>query len=187
MLSLRVQEHREAAARAGLRYVTDGVPGIRRQRIGRGFVFFAPDGSRITDAEERARLDGLVVPPAWTEVWICPDPRGHIQVTARDARGRKQYRYHPRYREARDKSKFRRMLEFSEILPDVRERVERDLRAHDLSRRQVLATVVRLLDKTLIRVGNDEYARENRSFGLTTLRGHEVAVLQFLQEEAPEE
>src|SRR5919204_1818278 len=187
MLSLRVQEHREAAARAGLRYVTDGVPGSRRQRIGRGFVFFAPDGSRITDAEERARLDGLVVPPAWTEVWICPDPRGHIQVTARDARGRKQYRYHPRYREARDKSKFRRMLEFSEILPDVRERVERDLRAHDLSRRQILATVMRLLDKTLIRVGNDEYARENRSFGLTTLRGHEVAVLQFLQEEAPEE
>ena len=109
-------------------------------------------------------------------MWICPDPRGHIQVTARDARGRKQYRYHPRYREARDKSKFRRMLEFSEILPDVRERVERDLRAHDLSRRQILATVVRLLDKTLIRVGNDEYARENRSFGLTTLRGRHVQI-----------
>ena len=176
MLSLRVQEHREAAARAGLRYVTDGVPGIRRQRVGRGWLFFAPDGSRIKDAAERARIEGLVVPPAWSEVWICPDPRGHIQVTARDARGRKQYRYHPRYREARDKSKFRRMLEFSEILPDVRERVERDLRAHDLSRRQILATVVRLLDKTLIRVGNDEYARENRSFGLTTLRGRHVQI-----------
>jgi DNA topoisomerase I len=176
MLSLRVQEHREAAARAGLHYVTDGIPGIRRQRIGRGFVFFAPDRSRINDPAERSRLDALVVPPAWTEVWICPDPRGHIQVTARDARGRKQYRYHPRYREARDKSKFRRMLEFSEILPDVRERVERDLRAHDLSRRQILATVVRLLDKTLIRVGNDEYARENRSFGLTTLRGRHVQI-----------
>src|SRR5437763_8941685 len=176
MLSLRVQEHREAAARAGLRYVTDGVPGIRRQRVGRGWLFFAPDGSRIKDAVERARIEGLVVPPAWSEVWICPDPRGHIQVTARDARGRKQYRYHPRYREARDKSKFRRMLEFSEILPDVRERVERDLRARDLSRRQILATVVLLLDKTLIRVGNDEYARENRSFGLTTLRGRHVQI-----------
>src|SRR5438874_12840025 len=176
MLSLRVQEHREAAARAGLRYVTDGVPGIRRQRIGRGFVFFAPDGSRINHAADRARLDGLVVPPAWTEVWICPDPKGHIQVTARDARGRKQYRYHPRYREVRDQSKFRRMLEFSEILPLLRERVERDLRGNDLSRRQILATVVLLLDKTLIRVGNDEYARENRSFGLTTLRGRHVQI-----------
>src|SRR5439155_1652232 len=141
MQSLRVQEHREAATRAGLSYVTDGVAGIRRQRAGRGWVFFAPDGSRIGDAAERARIQSLVIPPAWTDVWICPDPRGHIQVTARDTRGRKQYRYHPWYRDARDKSKFRRMLEFSEILPDVRERVERDLRAHDLSRRQVLATV----------------------------------------------
>src|SRR6266478_7744039 len=176
MLSLRVQEHREAATSAGLSYVTDGVAGIRRQRAGRGWVFFAPDGSRIRDAAERARIQSLVIPPAWTDVWICPDPRGHIQVTARDARGRKQYRYHPWYRDARDKSKFRRMLEFSEILPDVRERVERDLRAHDLSRRQILATVVRLLDKTLIRVGNDEYARENRSFGLTTLRGRHVQI-----------
>jgi len=176
MQSLRVQEHREAATRAGLSYVTDGVAGIRRQRAGRGWVFFAPDGSRIRDAAERARIQSLVIPPAWNDVWICPDPRGHIQVTARDARGRKQYRYHPWYRDARDKSKFRRMLEFSEILPDVRERVERDLRAHDLSRRQILATVVRLLDKTLIRVGNDEYARENRSFGLTTLRGRHVQI-----------
>src|SRR5216110_3778066 len=176
MLSLRVQEHRETAARAGLRYVTDGVPGIRRQRIGRGWVFFAPDGSKIKDPAERARIEGLVVPPAWSEVWICPDPRGHIQVTARDARGRKQYRYHPRYREARDKSKFRHMLEFSEALPAIRERAERDLRAPKLSRRQILATVVQLLDKTLIRVGNDEYARENRSFGLTTLRDRHVEI-----------
>jgi DNA topoisomerase I len=176
MLSLRIKEHRETATRAGLRYVTDGVAGIRRQRVGKGWVFFAPDGGRIVDPEERRRIDALVIPPAWTEVWICPDERGHIQATARDARGRKQYRYHPRYREARDQSKFRRMLEFSEILPDVRERVERDLRAGDLSRRQILATVVRLLDKTLIRVGNDEYARENRSFGLTTLRGRHVQI-----------
>jgi DNA topoisomerase-1 len=176
MLSLRIQEHRETATRAGLRYVTDGVAGIRRKRAGRGWIFYAPDGNRITDAEERSRIGALVIPPAWTEVWICPDPLGHIQATARDARGRKQYRYHPLYRAARDKSKFRRMLEFSEILPDIRERVERDLRAQDLTRRQILATVVRLLDKTLIRVGNDEYARENRSFGLTTLRGRHVQI-----------
>src|SRR5437870_11777049 len=183
MLSLRVQEHREAATSAGLSYVTDGVAGIRRQRAGKGWVFFAPDGTRIRDGGERTPIRSPVIPPAWTDVWSCPGPRGHIQVTARDARGRKQYRYHPWYRDARDKSKFRRMLEFSEILPDVRERVERDLRAHDLSRRQILATVVRLLDKTLIRVGNDEYARENRSFGLTTLRGRHVEIkgakLQF--------
>ena len=176
MLSLRIQEHRETATRAGLLYVTDGVAGIRRQRAGKGWVFYAPDGTRISDAAERRRILGLVIPPAWTDVWICPDPHGHIQATARDARGRKQYRYHPLYRAARDKSKFRRMLEFSEILPDIRERVERDLRAGDLTRRQILATVVRLLDKTLIRVGNDEYARENRSFGLTTLRGRHVEI-----------
>ncbi len=176
MLSLRIQEHRETATRAGLLYVTDGVAGIRRQRAGKGWVFYAPDGARISDGAERRRILGLVIPPAWTDVWICPDPHGHIQATARDARGRKQYRYHPLYRAARDKSKFRRMLEFSEILPDIRERVERDLRAGDLTRRQILATVVRLLDKTLIRVGNDEYARENRSFGLTTLRGRHVEI-----------
>ena len=176
MLSMRIHEHREAATRAGLSYVTDGVAGIRRQRAGKGWAFYAPGGDRITDAAERKRIGALVIPPAWSEVWICPDARGHIQATARDARGRKQYRYHPLYRAARDKSKFRRMLEFSEILPDIRERVERDLRARDLTRRQILATVVLLLDKTLIRVGNDEYARENRSFGLTTLRGRHVQI-----------
>jgi DNA topoisomerase-1 len=176
MLSLRMEEHRETAARAGLRYVTDGVPGIRRQRAGTGWAFYWPDGERIADREERRRISALAIPPAWTDVWICSDAVGHIQATARDARGRKQYRYHPLYRAARDKSKFRRMLEFSEILPDIRERVERDLRAGDLTRRQILATVVRLLDKTLIRVGNDEYARENRSFGLTTLRGRHVEI-----------
>jgi DNA topoisomerase I len=176
VISLRIKEHRDAAVRAGLCYVTDGIAGIRRQRVGKGWTFFTPEGERIRDPVARQRIEALVIPPAWSSVWICPDPRGHIQVTARDARGRKQYRYHPLYREARDKSKFRRMLEFSEILPDVRERVERDLRAQDLSRRQILATVVRLLDKTLIRVGNDEYARENRSFGLTTLRGRHVNV-----------
>jgi DNA topoisomerase-1 len=176
MTSVRNNEHRLAANQVGLRYVTDGVVGIRRQRAGRGWVFIAPDTGRITSAAERERIAALAIPPAWKDVWICPDPLGHIQATARDARGRKQYRYHPRYREARDKSKFSRMLAFSEILPDIRERVERDLRARDLTRRQVLATVVMLLDRTLIRVGNDEYARENRSFGLTTLRDRHVRI-----------
>src|SRR5689334_23874536 len=172
----RTQEHRRAAVRAGLKYVTDGFAGISRRRAGSGWVYFAPNGARIRDNDKRKRLNSLAIPPAWTEVWICPDPDGHIQATARDARGRKQYRYHLSYREARDRSKFRRMLEFSEVLPLLRERVERDLRAADLSRRQLLATVVRLLDRTLIRVGNDEYARENRSFGLTTLRRRHVRV-----------
>ena len=163
MASQRATEHQNAAARAGLRYVTDAFAGIRRKRAGRGWVFYAPNGARIRDPDKRRRLKSLAIPPAWTDVWICPDPNGHIQATARDARGRKQYRYHSSYREACDQSKFRRMLEFSEIPPQLRERVERDLSADDLSRRQLLGTVIRLLDKTLIRVGNDEYARENNS------------------------
>src|SRR5712691_168120 len=171
-----IHEHRRAAKKAGLRYVTDGIRGIRRRRVGGGWAYYAPDGGRITDDQVRKRLNALAIPPGWTDVWICPDPDGHIQATARDARGRKQYRYHPSYRDARDQSKFRRMLEFSEVLPILRERLERDLRAGDLTRRQILATVVRLLDKTLIRVGKDEYARANRSFGLTTLRRRHVRV-----------
>jgi DNA topoisomerase-1 len=174
--SPRIEEQRNAATRAGLSYVTDGLVGISRKRAGKGWAFYAPDGTRISDAAERKRISSLAIPPAWTDVWISPDPKGHIQATARDDRGRKQYRYHPHYRDSRDKSKFRRMLEFSEILPEIRERVERDLRARDLTRRQILATVVMLLDKTLIRVGNDEYARENRSFGLTTMRERHVEI-----------
>ena len=176
MTSARDREHRRAATRAGLRYVTDGLAGITRKRSGKGWAYYTPEGQRIADAATRKRLNSLAIPPAWTEVWICPDAGGHIQATARDARGRKQYRYHPSYREARDQSKFRRMLEFSEALPHLRERVVRDLRSDDLGRAQLLATVVRLLDRTLIRVGNDEYARENRSFGLTTLRRRHVSV-----------
>src|SRR6266702_4034649 len=176
MTSARTHERRKAATLAGLHYVTDGFAGIRRRRSGAGWIYYAPNGARIRDPDTRKRLNALAIPPAWTDVWICPDPNGHIQATARDARGRKQYRYHPSYREMRDRSKFRRMLEFSEVLPILRERVERDLRADDLTRRQILATVVRLLDKTLIRVGKDEYARENRSFGLTTLRRRHVRV-----------
>jgi DNA topoisomerase-1 len=174
--SPRLLEHRNAARRAGLRYVTDGFAGITRRRAGSGWTYFAPDGTRIRDAETRRRLNALAIPPAWSDVWICPDPDGHIQATARDARGRKQYRYHADYRAARDRSKFRRMIEFSEALPALREKIERDLRAPELSRRQIIATVIRLLDRTLIRVGNDEYARQNRSFGLTTLRRRHVEV-----------
>ena len=176
MVSPRTTEHRRAATRAGLTYVTDGFAGITRKRSGTGWSYFAPNGSRIRDAEKRRRLNKLAIPPAWTDVWICPDPNGHIQATARDARGRKQYRYHASYREARDRSKFRHMLEFSEVLPLLRSRIERDLKSDTLTRDQVLATVIRLLDKTLIRVGNDEYARENHSFGLTTLRRRHVKV-----------
>lgn len=169
-------EHRQSAAQAGLRYVTDGANGIVRRRVGTGWAYYLPNGKRITSAEIRRRLNALAIPPAWTDVWICPDPAGHIQATARDARGRKQYRYHAQYREARDQSKFRRMLEFSEALPALRERIERDLRGDDFSRKQLLAMLVRLLDRTLIRVGNDEYMRENRSYGLTTLRRRHVRV-----------
>ncbi len=183
MASSRTTEHRKAASRAGLNYVTDGLSGITRRRVGKGWAFYRPGGQRIINPQERQRISSLAIPPGWADVWICPDPKGHIQATARDVRGRKQYRYHLRYREARDRSKFRRMLEFSEVLPAIRERVERDLNAPELSRRQILATSVRLLDKTLIRVGNDEYAKENRSYGLTTLRTQHVkvagAVLRF--------
>ena len=169
-------EHRAAATRAGLRYVTDGIAGISRERSGKGWSYYTADGALVRDTTARKRFNALGIPPAWSDVWICPDSAGHIQVTARDARGRKQYRYHPSYREARDQSKFRRMLEFSEALPLLREHVERDLRAQDLSRRQLLGMVVRLLDKTMIRVGNDEYARENHSYGLTTMRRKHVQV-----------
>src|ERR1700674_3799006 len=136
MSSARTREHRKTAVRAGLTYVSDAFAGIRRRRAGSGWVYFAPNGARIRDPDKRRRLNGLAIPPAWTDVWICPEPTGHIQATARDARGRKQYRYHSSYREARDQSKFRHMLEFSEILPRLRERIERDLRAGDLTPRQ---------------------------------------------------
>ena len=169
-------EHVESAEAAGLRYVTDAAPGIRRQRRGRGFTYIAADGSVIHDKAELERIRKLVIPPRWTNVWICPNPSGHLQVTARDARGRKQYRYHPRYRAVRDETKFGRMIAFSEILPLIRERVERDVTLPELSRDKVLATVVWLLERTLIRVGNDEYARDNGSFGLTTLRRKHVTV-----------
>jgi DNA topoisomerase I len=165
-----------AAKAAGLRYVTDSVPGIARRRAGKSFSYRDPDGNPITAPEVLARLRALAIPPAWTDVWICPDPRGHIQATGRDARGRKQYRYHNEWRSIRDAHKFDRVLIFARALPQIRARVEADLRRHGLPREKVLATVVRLLETTLIRVGNAEYARENKSFGLTTIRHRHVEV-----------
>ena len=165
-----------SARAAGLRYVSDLRPGITREMGPLGFVFRAPDGRVIDDEETLARIRKLVIPPAWKDVWICPSPKGHLQATGRDARGRKQYRYHARWREVRDETKYDRMIAFAEALPRIRERTAQDLRLPGLPRAKVLATVVQLLEKTLIRVGNDEYARANQSFGLTTLRDRHVEV-----------
>jgi DNA topoisomerase-1 len=166
----------DAVAAAGLRYVSDVEPGIRRKPAGRGFSYSLPDGARLTDPAEMDRIRGLAIPPAWTDVWICTSADGHIQATGRDAKGRKQYRYNVRYRAVRDETKFDRLLDFSLVLPKIRRRVERDIGQPGLPREKMLATVVRLLEKTLIRVGSDVYTRENRSFGLTTLRRRHVEV-----------
>jgi len=167
----------ESARAAGLRYVSDLTPGIRRIRAGRAFRYTASDGRPIRDAETIERIKRLAIPPAWIDVWICPDPRGHLQATGRDARGRKQYRYHPRWREVRDTVKYDRMLAFADALPTIRERTDRDLERPGMPREKVLATVVRLLEETRIRVGNDEYRKENGSYGLTTLRDRHVNVI----------
>jgi DNA topoisomerase I len=166
-----------SAAAAGLRYVTDAMPGIRRQRHGRGFTYTDPDGQVIRSREMINRFRALVIPPAWTDVWICPYEDGHLQVTARDARGRKQYRYHPGFRQHRDGTKFERMFELSDVLWKIRERVESDIELDGLARDKIMATVVWLLETTLIRIGSDEYAKANKSFGLTTLRRRHVAVV----------
>jgi DNA topoisomerase-1 len=168
-------EPERAARAAGLRHVSDERPGITRRRRGRGWQYTRPDGATV-GRKERARIDQLAIPPAWTDVWICTSPNGHLQATGRDARGRKQYRYHPRWREVRDETKYHRMAAFGRALPRIRRRVDRDMRRRALSRERVVATVVRLLDTTTMRIGNDEYARENRSFGLTTLRDKHVDV-----------
>jgi DNA topoisomerase I len=164
------------AREAGLRYTSDTQPGIRRSKHGSTFRYHAPGGRRVTDPAELARIRALVIPPAWRDVWICTDPRGHLQATGRDARGRKQYRYHPKWRQVRDETKFYRMIAFAQALPQIRERTARDLRRQGMPREKVLAAVVRLLEKTLIRIGNGEYAKQNRSYGLTTLRNHHVKV-----------
>ncbi|KGM32842.1 DNA topoisomerase IB [Inquilinus limosus] len=160
----------------GLRYVSDTDPGIRRRRSGKGFAYRLPDGSPVRDRETLARIRKLAIPPAYTDVWICPDPRGHLQASGRDQRGRKQYRYHPRWKAARAETKYNRMLAFGRALPRIRKRVEAGLAQRGLTREKVLAAIVRLLEATLIRIGNDEYARENKSFGLTTLRKRHVDV-----------
>lgn len=159
----------ESAAAAGLRYVNDEDPGIRRKRAGTGFSFIGVDGQRIRDPRVVQRIKSIVIPPAWTAVWICTDPNGHIQATGRDARGRKQYRYHPRWREVRDAGKYERLAAFAEALPRIRTQVEQDLQLWGIPRRKVLAALVKLLQDTSIRIGNDEYRRDNRSFGLTTM------------------
>lgn len=166
-----------SAAAAGLRYVTDAMPGIRRHRHGRGFTYIGPDGEVIRSRDALKRFHSLVIPPAWTEVWICPHEDGHLQVTARDARGRKQYRYHPHFRQHRDGTKFERMFELSDVLWKIRERVESDIALPGLARDKIMATVVWLLETTLIRIGSDEYRKANKSFGLTTLRRRHVAVV----------
>jgi DNA topoisomerase I len=163
----------------GLVYVSDDVPGIKRLRRGESFAYRRPDGAPLRDAAELTRIRQLAIPPAYSEVWICPLPHGHLQATGRDARGRKQYRYHAKWRVARDETKFDRLLDFGHALPRIRARVKRDLAApvgQQVLRETVIAAIVRLLDTTLVRVGNDEYARSNGSFGLTTLRNRHAAV-----------
>jgi DNA topoisomerase-1 len=159
-----------------LRYIDDTVPGIHRKRAGKGFSYSGLDGRPVRDEQTLARIRALAIPPAYTDVWISPDPATHLQATGRDAKGRKQYRYHPRWREHREQTKFDRLLAFGQALPRIREYTDADLRRHGLPREKVLAAIVQLLDKTLIRVGNREYAVTNKSFGLTTLRDRHVAV-----------
>lgn len=157
-------------AEPSLRYTTDAEPGIRRRRAGRGFVYLDAAGARVIDDEIVARIKALAIPPAWVDVWICPDPRGHLQATGRDSKGRKVYRYHRRYREVREQAKFDRLADFGAALGGLRRSVARDLGASGLPREKVVAAVVRLLELTMIRVGNEEYAKDNGSYGLTTLR-----------------
>ena len=165
-----------AAKRARLRYVSDTSPGISRHPAKDGVDYRLPDGAPVRDAETLRRIRALAIPPAWTEVWICPDPNGHLQATGRDAKGRKQYRYHPRWREVRDEAKYTKLLVFARVLPLIRARVEADLKRSGLPREKVLAAIIRLMEMTLIRIGNAEYAKANKSFGLTTLRDRHVAI-----------
>src|SRR6202140_3258158 len=164
------------AADAGLVYASDDEPGIRRVRKGKGFTYFGPHGKRVTGRVTLERIRGLVIPPAWKDVWISARPRGHLQATGRDARGRKQRIYHATWRAVRDADKFSRMIGFARALPRIRRRVARDLGQPGLPREKVVATIVRLLEMTYARIGNEEYARENGSFGLTTLRDRHVTV-----------
>jgi DNA topoisomerase-1 len=172
----RSPEPQEAALEAGLRYVSDGRPGIIRRRAGRGWSYRGPDGRLLRDGRTLARIRGLAIPPAWSDVWISPIVSGHIQATGRDARGRKQYRYHARWRDVRDGTKYDRTIAFAESLPAIRARVDSDMGLRGVPRDKVLAAIVRLLEITFIRVGNSEYARDNRSYGLTTLRDKHAVI-----------
>jgi DNA topoisomerase-1 len=170
------KEMRAEARHAGLRYTSDASPGISRRRAGKSFVYLGADGKRLHDRTTLGRIKRLAIPPAWEKVWISPHPMGHLQATGRDARGRKQYRYHAYWRQQRDETKYEHVLAFAKKLPKIRRRVAADLRRRELGREKILATVVRLLETSVIRVGNDEYARENHSFGLTTMRNRHAEV-----------
>jgi DNA topoisomerase-1 len=176
--SARVLDLNDEAARsaraAALRYVTDSSPGITRRRSGAGFSYRSADGRQIQSAGEIARIRSLAIPPAWTDVWICPIPHGHLQATGRDARGRKQYRYHARWRQVRDETKYAKLSAFAHAMPRIRRRVKEDLALSGHPREKVLAIIVQLLESTFVRIGNDEYARENGSFGLTTMQNRHV-------------
>jgi DNA topoisomerase-1 len=165
-----------AARAAGLRYVHDDRPGIRREPSDSGFRYYSPKNELVEDEATLKRIKSLAIPPAWLDVWICPQANGHLQATGRDARGRKQYRYHPKWRSVRDEAKYERMINFGQALPLIRREVDRGLKLPGLPREKVLATIVYLLEATMMRVGNEEYARTNKSFGLTTLRNRHVKV-----------
>lgn len=169
-------ENSELAAAVDLNYVSDSDPGLQRRRWGRGFTYLTPDGKHLDDAQVRNRIDRMAIPPAWEEVWICLDPTGHIQATGRDSEGRKQYIYHPDWIELSNQLKFDRLLEFGASLPTIRAQVDRDLSRRRLSLPKVAAIAISLLDETLIRIGNSEYARANGSYGLTTLHCKHVAI-----------
>jgi DNA topoisomerase-1 len=171
-----IVDPRDAAESVGLKYVSDERPGIRRKKAGTGFSYVRPDGSKLTGPDTMKRIKALAIPPAWTDVWICPSPDGHIQATGRDAKGRKQYRYHARFREVRESTKYERVVAFADALPSIRDTVREHMALRGLPREKVVATVVHLLETTLIRVGNDDYARQNNSYGLTTLKNRHVAV-----------
>jgi DNA topoisomerase I len=171
-----VDEYQEAAEEAGLTYVSDEDRGLSRERHGDGFRYLKPNGEPVTDEATLDRIRRLAIPPAWTDVWICTKANGHLQATGRDVRGRKQYKYHPQFREVRESTKYEHMLEFARALPAIRAKIAEHMELRGLPREKVLATVVHLLESTLIRIGNDDYAKENKSYGLTTLRNPHVSV-----------
>jgi DNA topoisomerase-1 len=171
-----VAEPCESAEIVGLLYVSDATPGIKRQRKGRGFCYYDAQGNKICCEDELERIKALVIPPAWDEVWICPHSKGHLQATGRDEKGRKQYRYHPHWRKIRSQTKFNRTIAFGLALPKIRQQVQKDLRKHGLPKEKVIAAIAKLLETTKIRVGNEQYAQRNKSFGLTTMKQRHVNI-----------